>query len=66
LDATVNGGRFWRGSQRPVTGMDINARFHPDIVGNNLSMPFHDGVFDVVVYDPPQYPESRERSSIRF
>ena len=25
LDATVNAGRFWRGSQRPVIGLDINA-----------------------------------------
>ena len=23
LDATMNGGRFWRGSKRPVIGMDI-------------------------------------------
>ena len=26
LDATVNAGRFWRGSQRPVIGLDINSR----------------------------------------
>jgi hypothetical protein len=56
LDATVNAGRFWRGSQRPVIGMDINPRFHPQVVGDNLSMPFRDEVFDVVVYDPPHIP----------
>jgi len=26
LDATVNGGRFWRGSNRRVIGIDIEAR----------------------------------------
>jgi hypothetical protein len=26
LDATVNGRRFWRSSQRPVLGLDINHR----------------------------------------
>ena len=56
LDATVNAGRFWRGSQRPVIGLDINSRYHPDVVGDNLCMPFRDGVMDVVVYDPPHIP----------
>src|SRR5574341_2230058 len=49
LDATVNGGRFWRGSDRPVIGMDIEAKHRPEIVGDNACMPFHDRVFDVVV-----------------
>jgi SAM-dependent methyltransferase len=56
LDATVNGGRFWRGSKRPVTGMDIDPRHKPDVVGDNTAMPFSDGSFDVVVYDPPHIP----------
>jgi hypothetical protein len=54
LDATVNGGRFWRGSRRPVIGLDINPRYRPDAVGDNLHLPFHDGIFDVVVHDPPR------------
>jgi hypothetical protein len=29
LDATVNVGRFWKGSQRPVIGLEANAQFHP-------------------------------------
>ncbi len=63
LDATVNAGRFWRGSQRPVIGLDINSRYHPDVVGDNLCMPFRDGVFDVVVYDPPHIPnQGKDRS----
>ena len=56
LDATVNVGRFWRGSQRDVIGLDINRRFSPSVVGDNLSMPFRDESFDVVVYDPPHVP----------
>ncbi len=56
LDATVNGGRFWRGSDRPVVGMDIEVKHRPGIVGDNTCMPFHDRVFDVVVYDPPHIP----------
>ena len=56
LDATVNGGRFWKGSTRPVIGMDITPSHHPSILGNNMAMPFADGVFDVIVYDPPHIP----------
>jgi SAM-dependent methyltransferase len=56
LDATVNRGRFWVGSARPVTGLDIDPRFDPDVVGDNARMPFADRSFDVVVYDPPHVP----------
>jgi SAM-dependent methyltransferase len=66
LDATVNAGRFWRGSQRPVIGLDFNPRFHPDIVGDNLHMPFRDGSLDVVVYDPPHIPNQGKDCSKDF
>jgi hypothetical protein len=33
LNATVNAGRFWVGSERPVTGMDIDPKYKPDVVG---------------------------------
>ncbi len=56
LDATLNGGRFWRGSKRKVIGMDIECSHRPPIVGDNTAMPFADRVFDVVVYDPPHIP----------
>jgi SAM-dependent methyltransferase len=63
LDATVNVGRFWRGSQRPLIGLDINPRHHPDVVGDNLCMPFRGGEFDTVVYDPPHIPnQGKDRS----
>jgi SAM-dependent methyltransferase len=56
LDATVNRGRFWRGSSRPVTGMDIDPLCKPDVVGDNTDMPFRAASFDAVVYDPPHIP----------
>lgn len=56
LDATVNKGRFWRNSKRPVTGLDIDPRNKPNVVGDNTLMPFPDEDFDVVVYDPPHVP----------
>lgn len=56
LDATVNGGRFWRGSARPVIGMDIDLRHKPRLVADNTAMPFAERCFDVVVYDPPHIP----------
>jgi SAM-dependent methyltransferase len=56
LDATANRGRFWKGSSRRVFGMDIDASHQPDLVGDNMRMPFRDLVIDVVVYDPPHVP----------
>ena len=56
LDATVNGGRFWRGSNRTVVGMDIAPTHKPTIIADNIYMPFLDRAFDVVVYDPPHVP----------
>jgi SAM-dependent methyltransferase len=63
LDAAVNAGRFWRGSQRPAIGLDVNPRYRPDVVADNLHMPFHEGSFDVVVYDPLHIPnQGKDRS----
>jgi hypothetical protein len=56
LDATVNGGRFWRGSSRCVIGLDIERAHRPTVVGDNAAMPFSERAFDVVVYDPPHIP----------
>jgi hypothetical protein len=55
LDATVNQGRIWgRGkSKYKHVGMDIDPSLHPDVVGDNTEMPFVDGSFDIIVYDPP-------------
>jgi len=56
LDATVNAARFWIGSRRKFVGLDIDAAHRPDVVGDNTRLPFKDGCFDVVVYDPPHIP----------
>jgi SAM-dependent methyltransferase len=56
LDATINSGRFWEESSRPVIGLDIDPRHRPDVVADNTRMPFADGAFDVIVYDPPHIP----------
>ena len=55
LDATVNEGRIWgRGKSRyKYTGMDVDPSVHPNVVGDNTSMPFADESWDVIVYDPP-------------
>ncbi len=63
LDATVNGGRFWRGSKRTIIGMDIDLRHKPSLVADNSKMPFRSQSFDVVVYDPPHIPnQGRDKS----
>jgi len=63
LDATVNMGRFWVGSERNVIGLDVNAKFRPDVVADNRRMPFNDRRIDVVVYDPPHVPnQGRDKS----
>lgn len=63
LDATVNGGRFWRGSTRPVIGIDIARSQKPTVVADNIRMPFPEASFDVIVYDPPHIPnQGKDRS----
>ncbi|MGH9327705.1 MAG: class I SAM-dependent methyltransferase [Terriglobia bacterium] len=56
LDATVNCGRFWKGSKRRVIGVDNEPSHHPSIVADNTAMPFRDRSFEVVIYDPPHIP----------
>src|SRR6266702_2334657 len=66
LDATVNGGRFWRGSKRPVIGIDIESHHRPTFVADNTRMPFRDASFDVIVYDPPHIPNQGKDKSKDF
>jgi SAM-dependent methyltransferase len=66
LDATVNTGRFWQGLSWNVTGLDIDPKCKPDVVGDNRDMPFEDGSFDVVVYDPPHIPNQGKDKSKDF
>lgn len=66
LDATVNGGRFWKGSKRSVIGLDIDPHYRPAIVGDNAAMPFRAASFDVIVYDPPHIPNQGKDKSKDF
>jgi SAM-dependent methyltransferase len=56
LDATINGGRFWRGNKRKIIGIDIDVAHRPTLVADHCHMPFTDSCIDVVVYDPPHIP----------
>jgi hypothetical protein len=66
LDATVNKGRFWAGSERNVIGLDINPAYRPDVVADNRRLPFKGRCFDVVVYDPPHIPNQGSDKSKDF
>lgn len=70
LDATVNCGRFWYGSERKIVGLDIASSHRPSVVGDNTHMPFADRRFDVVVYDPPHVPnqgkDDQKDFTVRF
>ncbi len=56
LDATINLGRFWRGSKRRPIGLDLDLRYRPRVVGDNMQMPFRGASLDAIVYDPPHVP----------
>lgn len=68
LDATHNGGRFWKDSARRVTSMDIDPQHKPMILCDNRKMTgVAKGSFGTVVYDPPHVgPQGRDKSSKRF
>ena len=70
LDATINGGRFWKGSSRKIIGMDIAPSYRPSVLADNTAMPFADRVFDVIIYDPPHIPnqgkDKRKDFNTRF
>lgn len=58
LDCTYNTGKIWKGIKEKydITTMDINPEFGTDVVGDFRNMPFEDGSFDVIVFDPPHLP----------
>jgi SAM-dependent methyltransferase len=66
LDATVNSGRFWVGSNRDVIGLDVQVKHRPAVVADNRRMPFQGNTFDVVVYDPPHIPNQGSDRSKDF
>jgi len=53
LDCTHNQGRMWRGLKYRPHSMDVDPLYGTDTVASFTDMPFEDGSFDVVVFDPP-------------
>src|SRR2546421_7496161 len=56
LDATVNGGRVWRGSPRKVVRVELDPRAHPAVWRGNTVMAVRSGRFEVVGYSTPLLP----------
>jgi hypothetical protein len=56
LDATYGSGDFWLGSVRDVYGCDIDPQRAKNRVADFRSLPFIDGQFPTVVFDPPFHP----------
>lgn len=55
LDATFGRGRFWTAWRpRRLVGVDcrVTDKVRPATVADNRNLPFPDGTFDAVVYDP--------------
>lgn len=56
LDTTYGNGTFWKGSTRKVHGCDVDPERAKDQAASFLALPFADGGFPTVVYDPPFHP----------
>ena len=69
LDATYGNRNFWDGSAAvQVVGLDLNPTRAPHVVGDFRALPFRDGTFDVVIFDPPHlsYPGPRSAMGKQF
>jgi ubiquinone/menaquinone biosynthesis C-methylase UbiE len=81
LDACCGSKMFWYDKNEPhTTYMDNRSETNkvkdrnyirsvvvsPDIVGDFRKMPFEDGTFDLVVFDPPHLKQAGERSWLRL
>lgn len=54
LDCTYGAGRFWKWDHRlAVTGVDIDPPAGVDVVADYRNLPFANGTFDVMCFDPP-------------
>ena len=58
LDCTYNTGKMWKGFNKDfkIVSMDIDPVYNTEVVGDFTKMPFEDGSFDVIVFDPPHLP----------
>jgi hypothetical protein len=69
LDVTFGSGRFWPGPvPKYMTGLDLDPARAPHVVGDFRALPFADGSFDLVIFDPPHlsYTGKRSRMGARF
>jgi len=56
LDVTAGNRAMWRDKRPPnVVFLDVEHRLAvpPDVVADSRRLPFRDGIFDTVVFDPP-------------
>ena len=66
LDPTFGSGVFWKNSRRDVRGYDKNPDRGPCGVVDFCQMPFRDGAFPTVVFDPPFHPFVNSAEEDRF
>src|SRR5580765_4196980 len=58
LDCTYGLGVMWKGTGRLPWRMDLNPDLDVDQVGDFMAMPFEPSRFDIVVFDPPHFPNA--------
>lgn len=57
LDSTHNRGSMWKGcAYYPCVRADISSEHRVDVLADFCHMPFADGSFDCIVFDPPHLP----------
>jgi len=57
LDCTYNQGTMWRHCRyQPTFTSDISEQHKVSVVADFARLPFGDGVFDVIIFDPPHLP----------
>jgi hypothetical protein len=65
LDTTWGRGNFWDGSAGvDVVGCDISPHGRPAVVADFTRLPFRDGAFDAVIFDPPYLADAGKKSLI--
>jgi hypothetical protein len=66
LDVTYGNGTFWKDSKREVYGCDLNPERAKNQVADFLSLPFSNGSYPTVVFDPPFHPFVNSAEQARF
>lgn len=57
LDCTHNQGTMWKGCRySPTVRSDIDPSHLIDVAADFGALPFRDGTFDIIVFDPPHLP----------